>query len=156
MKFVAPPPITDKPFALSALPFANHVRRLALAPGSTPSELEPALANAFLELLDLCISTVRYAADYPAGPPSYNVLLTLGHMYVFPRRREAHELAASHEPLGVNALGFAGFLLVKSPDELEAVVAEGPANVLKGVACESVHEIQVGGGSELDGDVGTA
>ena len=62
-------------------------------------------------------------------------------------------LAVLGERLGVNALGFAGFLLVKSPAELEAVVAEGP--VPKGLACEIVHEIQVvGGGPELDGDVG--
>jgi len=112
--------------------------------------------GAFLDLLELCISTVRHAADYPAGAPSYNVLLTLGHMYVFPRRHDAHVLAASRERLGVNALGFAGFLLVKSPAELDAVVAEGPANVLRGVACESVHEMQVAGGPELDGDVGSA
>ena len=111
---------------------------------------------AFLELLELCISTVRHTADYPVGPPSYNVVLTLGHMYVFPRLRETHMLAASREPLGVNALGFAGLLLVKSADELEAVRAEGPGNVLRGVGCESVHELQVAGGPELDGDVGSA
>ena len=75
-------------------------------------------------------------------------------MYVFPRRHDAHVLALSCERLGVKALGFAGFLLVKSPAELEAVVAEGPANILKGIACESVHEMQVAGGPELDGDVG--
>ncbi|KAF8482888.1 ATP adenylyltransferase-domain-containing protein [Russula ochroleuca] len=148
----------DKPFSLSALPFANHVRRLALPVSATRAraELEPALTEAFLELLELCISTVRHTADYPAGPPSYNVVLTLGHMYVFPRLRETHVLAMSREPLGVNALGFAGLLLVKSAAELEAVRAEGPGNVLKGVGCESVHEMQVAGGPELDGDIGTA
>ena len=36
----------------------------------------------------------------------------------------------------------------------ESVVVEGPGKVLKGVACESVHEIQVAGGPELDGNVG--
>lgn len=116
--------------------------------------------EAFLELLDLCISTVRHAAGYPTGAPSYNVLLTLGHMYVFPRQREVHRIISHRgsEPLGdgvnvnVNALGFAGYLLVKSPTELEAIIAEGPANVLRGVACESVHELQVAGGPEFDGD----
>jgi ATP adenylyltransferase len=147
---------SDKPFALSSLPFANHVRRLALPASATSAELEPALAEAFIELLELCISTVRHAPDYPTGAPSYNVLLTLGHMYVIPRRYDAHVLATSRERFGVNALGFAGFLLVKSPDELRAVVEEGPANVLRGVACESVHEMQVAGGPEIDGDVGTA
>ena len=122
--------MTDKPFALSGLPFANHVRRLALPSSATArrEELETALGTAFLDLLELCISTVRHAADYPPGAPSYNVLLTrLGHMYVFPRlgRQDAHVLAVSGERLSVNALGFAGFLLVKSPAELETVVAEG-------------------------------
>jgi len=149
--------ITDKLFALSGLPFANHVRRLALPSSATArrEELETALGAAFLDLLELCTSTVRHAADYSSGAPWYNVLLTMGHIYVFPRRHDTHVLAVSGERLGVNALGFAEFLLVKSPAELEAVVAEGPANVPKGVACEIVHEIQVvGGGPELDGDVG--
>ncbi|KAH9979160.1 hypothetical protein BJV74DRAFT_780499 [Russula compacta] len=154
----------DKPFALSALPFANHVRRLPQPLSSVSSsslshgELEATLTGAFLELLDLCISTVRHTAGYPTGAPSYNVLLTLGHMYVFPRQREVHHIISHREsePLGVNvsvnALGFAGYLLVKRPSELEAVVAEGPANVLRGVACASVHELQVAGGPEFDGD----
>jgi len=59
--------------------------------------------------------------------------------------------AVSGVRLDVNALGFAGFLLVKSPAELEAVWPRALPNVLKGVACESV----VAGGPELDGDVGT-
>ncbi|KAH9002052.1 ATP adenylyltransferase-domain-containing protein [Lactarius hatsudake] len=143
----------NKPFALSALPFANHIRRLALP--TTRSELEPALAQAFVELLDLCISTVRHAADDTdtdtTGGLSYNVVLTLGHLYVFPRRRESHRLAVSGEELSVNALGFAGYLLVKSDAELRAVTAEGPTNVLKAVACASVHDLQVGGGPEFDG-----
>jgi len=56
-------------------------------------ELETTLGAAFLDLLELCIKTVRHTADYLPGAPSYNVLLTLGHMYVFPRRHNAHVLA---------------------------------------------------------------
>jgi len=90
------------------------------------------------------------------GGLSYNVVLTLGHLYVFPRRRESHRLAVSGEALSVNALGFAGFLLVKSPAELQAVLAEGPTNILKSVACPSAHDLQVGAaGPEFDGDVAT-
>ncbi|KAI0305733.1 hypothetical protein B0F90DRAFT_1098460 [Multifurca ochricompacta] len=144
----------ETPFALSSLPFANHIRRLAIPSSATPDELEPILSRAFVELLDLCISTARHAEDYPPGPPSYNFLLTHEHMYIFPRRREAHTLAVSGEPLSVNTLGFAGFFLVKSAAELDAVTTEGLANVLKGVACESVHDLQVSGGPELDGDLG--
>ena len=156
-----PRPALDKPFAISVLPFANHIRRLALPSSATRDELESVLAQAFVELLDLCISTVRHAAakgdldeeGAGGGGLSYNVVLTLGHLYVFPRRRESHRLAVSGEMLSVNALGFAGFLLVKSEAELCAVTAEGPTNVLKAVACASVHDLQVGGGPEFDGDV---
>ena len=81
----------DKPFALSALPFANHVQRLALPTSAMPTELEPALSQAFIELLDLCISTMWHTAitdssSSEAGGSarlSYNVVLTLGHLYVF-------------------------------------------------------------------------
>ena len=83
-------------------------------------------------------------------------MLTLGHTYVIPRLHETHLLAVTREPLGNNALGFAGLLLVKSPAELEAVKAEGPGDVLRDVACESVHEMQVADGLELNGDVGPA
>jgi ATP adenylyltransferase len=63
-------------------------------------------------------------------------------------------LAVSGERFGVNALGFAGFLLIKSATELEAVVTEGPAKILEDVGWESMHEMQVADGPELDGDTG--
>ena len=44
-------------------------------------------------------------------------------------------------------------LIVKSPAELEAAVAEGTAKVLRGVYCKSVHETQVAGGPRLDDDM---
>ena len=43
----------------------------------------------------------------------------------------------------MNALGFAGYLLVKSEAEMQAVRMEGPTNVLRAVAWESVHDLQV-------------
>ncbi|KAI0630099.1 ATP adenylyltransferase-domain-containing protein [Trametes polyzona] len=134
----------DRAFTLQSLPYANHVRRLPSSlPSASPSELEPALANAFLALLDLAISTVRHEPTYPPGPPSYNVVLTLEHMHVVPRLREAHTLAGTGEALSVNALGFAGMLLVKSERELEAVREEGVGAILAGVGLKSVHDVQV-------------
>ena len=125
----------DRPFSVPSLPYANHVSRLPSSlPHAEPAELEPALPGAFLAALDLAIQTVRHADNaHPAGPgpggaagpPSYNVLLPLAHVHVVPRRREAHVLAATREPLAVNALGFAGMLLVKSARERAAVAAEG-------------------------------
>ncbi|KAL7281424.1 hypothetical protein ACG7TL_004737 [Trametes sanguinea] len=134
----------ERPFTLPSLPYANHVRRLPSSLASAaPSALEPALAHAFLSLLDLAISTVRHDPTYPPGPPSYNVVLTLEHVHVVPRRRETHTLAGTGEALSVNALGFAGMLLVKSERELEAVKEEGVGTILRGVGLESVHDVQM-------------
>ncbi|OCH91438.1 hypothetical protein OBBRIDRAFT_818769 [Obba rivulosa] len=136
--------VDDRPFALEALPYANHIRRLPNNLTSLPvSERERILSHAFLSLLDLAISTVRHDPNYPPGSPSYNVLLTLEHMYVIPRRCESHVLQETGESLSVNALGFAGLLLVKSEGELEAVRKESVKNILKCVALESVHDQQV-------------
>ncbi|KAJ7837723.1 hypothetical protein B0H13DRAFT_2105224 [Mycena leptocephala] len=110
----------DTPFALN-LAYANH-------------KLEPVLAQAFLGLLDLVISTIRHDPEYPAGKPSYNVVITLEHMHLIPRRAETHVLAETGDALSVNALAFAGMMLVKSERELEAI--------LRAVGLESVHELQ--------------
>ncbi|THH16184.1 hypothetical protein EW146_g4410 [Bondarzewia mesenterica] len=142
----------EKPFSLPNLPFAHHIRRLSIPTNSTPSNLEPILATAFLELLDLVISTVRHDASHPPGVPSYNVILTLNHMYLVPRRQEAFTLQPSGCEISVNALGFAGTMLVKDEVELAAVKSVGPATILRGVGCESVHDLQAEGASELDID----
>jgi ATP adenylyltransferase len=116
--------VADRPFTLPALPYANHVVRLPPALSSAgPEERAQTLAGAFLSVLDLAIATVRHAPDYPAGPPSYNVILTPEHIHVIPRQLEYATLA-SGEPLSVNSLGFAGCVLVKSEEELEAVKRE--------------------------------
>ncbi|KAI0779321.1 HIT-like protein [Fomes fomentarius] len=131
------------PFSITTLPYANHVRRLpSNLPSLSAEELEPALADAFIALLDLVVQTVRHDPHYPAGTPSYNVFLTLEHIHVVPRRQEMHVLAETGEKLSVNALGFAGMLLVKSEGELEAVKQEGVGKILRDVALESTLEAQ--------------
>ena len=137
--------VLDKAFSLSVLPYANHVYRLPSLTSMSHSEMESTLANIFLSLLDLSISTIRHDPDYPTGRPSYNVIMTLEHMYVIPRKHEEHVLQKTGENLSVNALGFAGMLLVKSDEELEAVKQEGVCSILKGVGLQSVHDIQVAG-----------
>jgi len=133
-----------KPFRLSALPYANHVRRLPALSSSTQREiLEDVLRESFISLLDLTISSIRHDPTYPAGSPSYNVILTLEHMHLIPRKLEDHVLSETGDKLSVNALGFAGMLLVKSETELEAVKKEGVGKILRAVGVESVHEQQI-------------
>jgi len=137
--------IADKPFSLTALPYANHVYRFPMQLSSSPPEkIEQTLSKAFLSLLDLSISTIRHDPTYPPGKPSYNVLITLEHMHLIPRRREVYILPETGA-LPINSLGFAGMLLVRNNEELEAVVKEGFGKILHGVGLESVHDEQVAG-----------
>jgi ATP adenylyltransferase len=133
-----------KPFTLTSVPFTAHVRRLnRQVTGSIPStpegleRLRGELASAFMSLLDEMYHKFRLKAQqeesehHPDGhqktseSPSYNVILTLEHMYIVPRAKE--EFVADGGPgetelkLSVNSLGFAGMLLVKSEYELERV-----------------------------------
>ena len=150
LNLLTPPTHAVRPFALSQLPYANHVRRLPnyLSSSTPTSELSHHLSAAFMSLLDLAISTVRHDPNYPVGPPSYNVILTLEHMHLIPRKEENYILGETGENLSVNALGFAGMLLVKSENELEAVKKENVGKILRGVGLESVHELQVNQGND--------
>jgi ATP adenylyltransferase len=117
--------LADRPFSLKSLPYANHVSRLPQGLAYiTPEERGEKLAGIFLSLYDLAIATVRHDADYPSGPPSFNVILTLEHIHVIPRKHENFVLPRSGEPFSVNSLGFAGYSLVKSEEELGAVKTE--------------------------------
>ncbi|KAJ7346927.1 ATP adenylyltransferase-domain-containing protein [Mycena albidolilacea] len=146
----------DTPFALNSLAYANHVYRFPDRMYSFSAEkLEAVLAQAFLGLLDLVISTIRHDPDYPAGKPSYNVVITLEHMHLIPRRREVHVLSETGDKLSVNALAFAGMMLVKSERELAAVQTEGVGKILRAVGLESVHELQVQGTAAEARDIET-
>lgn len=58
---------------------------------------------------------------------NYNLLMTRRWMMAVPRTRE------SHEGLSVNALGFAGALLVKSQEQADQLRTLGPATLLRAV-----------------------
>lgn len=71
------------------------------------------------------------ALDMPsdAGPmPPYNLLVTRAGLTVIPRSRE------KCADISVNALGFAGSLFVRHPEQIERLRAIGPLALLTGVA----------------------
>lgn len=156
--------LSERPFALQHLPYANHVRRFPQhLPSASVDEIEATLSRSFLSLLDLALSTFRRdpshddddAAAAAANDSrvtsklSYNVILTLEHMHVIPRKRETHTLSETGESLSINAMGFAGCLLVKSEREFEAVVKEGVGAILSDVGCHSIHDQQCEGACSL-------
>jgi ATP adenylyltransferase len=60
-------------------------------------------------------------------PGPYNLLVTREWMLLVPRSRE------TYESISVNALGFAGSILVRNEDELALVRTKGPMAVLEHV-----------------------
>jgi len=131
----------SKPFTLPILPYAHHILRLPPVTGMGLEQLGDALCQCFMTLLDLVIASVRQQPeDFVAkvGPPSYNCILTLEHMHLIPRRQETHVLKRTNEKLSINSLGFAGLLLVKCDEELEAVRSEGIREILNGVGMTKV------------------
>ena len=64
-----------------------------------------------------------------APPISYNVLLTKGFIVLIPRRQE------NIESVAINALGFAGTILVNSKAGLDYIHEQGPLNILEAAGC---------------------
>lgn len=85
-------------------------------PGATLAHLYRELASA----IGLATNTAAMTA--------YNLLMTRDWMWLVPRRAE------HWQGMSINALGFAGSLFVKSPDQLATLRDAGPMNALRAVA----------------------
>ncbi|MFH1568715.1 MAG: phosphorylase [Gemmatimonadota bacterium] len=113
----APPGATN----LASLPFDHAWQPLPAA--ASPAAAAAAGFAAYGDLL-------ARLGLVPAGgqPAPYNLLFTRQWMLLVPRSRECYH------SISVNALGFAGALLVRDAAELELVTAAGPLAVLGHVA----------------------
>lgn len=98
------------------LPYQNYFSKLS-------SRTQPnQLISMYKSLLQKCS---------PGGQPpeSYNLLLTRDHMVVVPRRKE------NIGSVAINALGFAGTILVNSKAGLEYIQEQGPVKILEAAGC---------------------
>ncbi|KWU45446.1 ATP adenylyltransferase [Rhodotorula sp. JG-1b] len=123
------------------LPYANFTA-LIEAPSSA-SDIPAYLGQRFLELLDLMIDHRRRlveedASVTPAGAEggrvrlsdlSYSLIITPSYLHLVPRRREKYTTERGHE-LSINALGYAGMMLVKDQESLEDVQKVGVLAIL--------------------------
>ena len=114
-----------KPFYLPGVPYAHHVRRIALPSSSStsafdnPQEAMHHLAQVYMSLLDAMIDNLRSLAeaqspsgqstrkDHPQIPTrigkglSYNLLLTRKHMHMIPRQEATFRLPEPKDPEGL-------------------------------------------------------
>lgn len=110
--------------AEAELPFHHAVTAMQPAWWQEPQDGADAACEAYRTLLRAC----GLPADGPAQSAPYNLLLTRRWMWLVPRTRHACEGVA------VNALGFAGALLVSSEAQRATLQRLGPLRVLAGVA----------------------
>ena len=114
----------------SVLPVANYVAPLSSA--ADPSTL----TSAFTALLDAMVDDFRRRDGNQAPPKrlseaSFNLLVHSSWMLLAPRSRETFE--RDGERISVNALAFAGMLLVKSDAQLELVKRMGVGEVVRAI-----------------------
>ena len=107
------------------LPFKHALVRFA--PDQFRAPL--AAARATLEHYDLMLKAMSLHSASEDDPPApYNLLVTRAWMLLVPRSREAFA------SIQVNALGFAGTLLVRTAQQVQRMKDYGPLNLLKQVA----------------------
>ncbi len=102
------------------LPFVNAVAKLD--PGWTEDEGARGSHDLYLQLVG-ALNLVG-ASSSPGRLAPYNLLLTRQWLLLVPRSRERFET------ISINALGFAGALLVKSARERQQLIDHGPLRVL--------------------------
>ncbi len=112
----------------ACLPFEHRFVRLNPALFTREGEAGQILAEHYRSLLHAAGMEAVAGAHGPMQSRPYNLLFTRRWMLLVPR------LAECFGPISINALGFAGALLVKNPDELALLATHGPMHALRSVA----------------------
>jgi len=111
------------PGTVPDLPFQHRIVSLSLD-WSQP----PQVAAGLLATYGTLLSALGMSLQPPQPSTPYNLLLTRQWMMVVMRSQE------SYRSIPVNALGFAGSLLVKTPEQFARLKAVGPMTLLRHVA----------------------
>jgi len=110
------------------LPFLHALGRVKDGWFEDPAQGAPAILDRFHALLEAVKMEERAPLPGQRHSRPYNLLVTRRWMLLVPRSRECFEGAS------VNALGFAGALLVRSAAEMEQLKQKGPLQVLASVS----------------------
>jgi len=112
---LVPEPVTIPPVPQPDKPLSHaENREVSSGPGRAAAP-EPGRASLLLPNLKAC------------NPGAYNLLVTRNWVLLVPRSQE------SFETISINSLGFAGALLVRTPEELERLRKRGPFAALQAV-----------------------
>jgi ATP adenylyltransferase len=109
------------------LPFVHAISRIDSAELSSLQLTAEAALDRYSSMLDTLDMHREKDAGIRISTP-YNLLVTRRWMLLIPRSREFFD------SISINALGFAGALLVQNIQQLQALKTQGPMTVLKEVA----------------------
>ncbi|KAI7852064.1 ATP adenylyltransferase-domain-containing protein [Circinella umbellata] len=110
-------------YLLNQLPFVHVIvplDRNFIDSSTDDEELSDYLSQMFFGLLDAMFQQLRKHAT-PDREISYNFIMSDQFMMLIPRSRELATLSQENLQISINSLGFAGMLLVKTPEELTAL-----------------------------------
>ena len=119
--------LTEQPGSSNALPFCHSLAKVDWKHRSSPAEA----SNTMFEQYQAMLRTLGVqTADSINGrlPQPYNLLVTRQWMLIVPRSREFFG------PVSLNALAFAGALLVRNKTELADLKRQGPMAALQHVS----------------------
>lgn len=114
----------EKSGCLPSLPFDHAVRLLDLAWTEDDSA---GLGQELFAVYQQLIAAIGLNIEASEPDVPYNLLITREWMMAVPRSQDRHE------GIGVNSLGYAGWLLVKTAEDLERLKQIGPINLLQTV-----------------------
>jgi ATP adenylyltransferase len=121
-------PQGGEPGRVPGLPFAHAFCRLPPEILAEGAEAAPTLERLYRSLLRTSGLGRDEASEEGRQPGPYNLLMTRRWMLLVPRSQERFQ------GISVNALGFAGSLFVRNPEQAVTVSRAGPMAVLQAVA----------------------
>jgi sulfate adenylyltransferase (ADP) / ATP adenylyltransferase len=116
---------------IPAFPFRHGLARLD--PAWSVEQAAPLLQGHYLALMGQLMGKWHKAQNSAGDSPiPYNLLVTREWMLLVPRSQEKAQLGSptAEMKMSINALGFAGALLVKNPAQLQALKAQRPLSLL--------------------------
>lgn len=109
------------------LPFPHAVAQVDPGEFSWPAQAARTMLGLYHQLMRVVFEDLELSGDELRWPP-YNLLVTRTWMLLVPRCRE------SFESISLNALAFAGTLLVRDEQQLNALKRCGPMRAIRHVA----------------------
>ncbi len=118
----------------SRLPFVHAISAVRPQWRADPQQGAEETLQSYHSMLK-AVGLLKDETKKPLG--AYNLLITRDWMFLIPRSKECFD------SISINALGFAGALLVRDEEEMQKVKQVGPLNILQEVAVYPIRSCTI-------------